>query len=107
MAGFRGNRTAVAWWCLIIIAIALKITSPWQTWISEEGPKGGDDQILLAIIQMQGRFLIGAPQAQTLDLERNLTEMESLATTDRTSIAVAAIRFFLDPEGNGKWRALA
>lgn len=107
MAGFRGNRTAAAWWCLIIISIALKITSPWQAWVSEEGPKGGDDQILLAIIQMQGRFLIGAPQAQTLNLERNLTEMESLATTDRTSIAVAAIRFFLDPEGNGKWRALA
>ncbi len=105
MADIRGKKTAVAWWCLIILCVALKVTSPWQAWVSEEGLKDGDDQILLAIIQMQGRFLIGA--TQPLDLERSLAEMEAFATTDRTSIAVAAIRFFIDPEGNGKWRAMA
>lgn len=82
------------------------IKSPWQDWRPEKTAED-DERVTLAVLELQGRLLIGAAQAQPKDLEKKLAEMEGWAMTDQTAIAVAAVRFFIDPEGNGKWRALA
>ncbi len=97
---------AAVWWCLIFVSIALIIKSPWQAWLPEKAATG-DERVSLAVLELQGRFLLGAAQTKPEDLERQLTEMEGMAVTDHTAAAVAAVRFFIDPEGNGKWRALA
>jgi len=98
---------AVVWWCLIFVSVVLIIISPWQAWIPEEETTEGDDRIILVVMEMQGRLLIGAGMTQPEQLEKQLVEMEAWVTSDQTAVAVAAIRFFLDPEGDGKWRALA
>lgn len=97
----------MAWWGLIIVSVALIITSPWYAWSPEETTDADGERVKLAVMEMQGRFLIGASQTQPQGLEKQLAEIEIWATTDQTVAAVASLRFFIDPEGNGKWRALA
>ena len=101
------KKVAAVWWCLIIASVALIITSPWHAWAPVDTTAADGERIKLAVMEMQGRFLIGASQTQPVGLEEQLAEIEIWATTDQTAVAVAAIRFFIDPQGNGKWRALA
>lgn len=101
-----GTGSARVWWLLIVVSVVLIITSPWQAWIPEDVAED-DERITLAVLELQGRFLIGVAQVQPKELEEQLVELEGMATSDRTAMAVAAVRFFIDPAGPGKWRALA
>lgn len=91
---------------MIVVSIVLIVTSPWQAWIPEDVAED-DERITLAVLELQGRFLIGVAQVQPKELEEQLVELEGMATSDRTAVAVAAIRFFIDPEGPGRGRAKA
>ena len=109
MVQSSGKWVSIAWWCLIVVSVVLIVTSPWHAWVPEEVAEG-DERVKLAVLELQGRYLIGFAQIQpeeSEDLEKQLVEMEAWAATDRAAAAVAAVRFFIDPEGNGKWRALA
>jgi membrane protease YdiL (CAAX protease family) len=86
--------------------MVLIVSSPWQAWIPEEVAEDGE-RIALAVLELQGRFLIGMAQVQPKELEEQLVELEGMATSDRTAMAVAAVRYFIDPVGPGKWRAQA
>lgn len=96
----------MVWWGLIILSVLLIITSPWQVLVPDESAEDSE-RVTLAVMELQGRLLIGASQAQSEGIQEQLVELEIWANTDQTSIAVAAIHFFIDPEGNGRWRALA
>ncbi|MFK5922861.1 MAG: type II CAAX endopeptidase family protein [Verrucomicrobiota bacterium] len=106
MTDSGGKINQLRWWCLVFASVVLIIKPPWQDW-APEATATGDERVTLAVLELQGRILIGAASFSSEDMERQLAEMEVWAVGDRTAIAVAAIRFFLDPEGNGKWRALA
>jgi len=101
-----GTGSAKVWWLLIVVSVVLIVTSPWQAWIPEDVAED-DERITLAVLELQGRFLIGMAQVQPKELEEQLVELEGMANSDRTAMAVAAIRFFIDPEGSGKGRAKA
>lgn len=96
----------MAWWGVIFLSIALIIRPPWQDWEPKESA-AGDERVTLAVLELQSRLLLGAALTQPKGLEEKLTEMEAWAVTDQSAAAVAALRFFIDPQGGGKWRALA
>ncbi|MCF6313996.1 MAG: CPBP family intramembrane metalloprotease [Verrucomicrobiales bacterium] len=101
-----GKAKVAAWWGLILLCIALILHPPWQDWAPKER-SAGDERVTLAVLELQSRLLLGAAQTQPIGLEEKLAEMEAWAVTDESAAAVAALRFFIDPQGDGKWRALA